>query len=69
MAESNYCVDEELQQLELAKNRGVLNLEKPTGKQFTRLASDTRLKFFSMQNGGKVINSKTKKLLEKSATD
>lgn len=44
-----------------------VNFEKSTGKQFTRLASDTRLKFFSKQKGGKVINSKTKELLEKSA--
>jgi len=45
-----------------------VNLEKSTGKQFRRLASDTRLKFFSTENGGKAINSKTKELLEKSAT-
>ena len=45
-----------------------MNLEKSIGKQFTRLASDTKLKFFRKQNGGKVINSKTKELIEKSAT-
>lgn len=45
-----------------------VNLEKSTGKQFTRLASDSKLKFFSKQNGGKVINSKTKELLDNSAT-
>ena len=45
-----------------------VNLEKSIGNKFTCLASDTKLEIFRKQNGGKVINSKRKELIEKSAT-
>eukprot|EP01018_Ginkgo_biloba_P031856 Gb_04121 [translate_table: standard] len=43
-----------------------MNVGQNAGKQYTRLASDAKLRFFSKQHQGKDVQSKTKQLLEKS---
>eukprot|EP01018_Ginkgo_biloba_P031855 Gb_04140 [translate_table: standard] len=43
-----------------------MNVGQNADKQYTRLASDAKLRFFSKQHEGKDVQSKTKQLLEKS---